>query len=141
MKIIPIILSVLLMSSVYAGEDDSKFQKGEFLKKELNLTDEQLEKVKEIRKADRDELRDNRKEFRTLKKEFREAMDNPKASTKDLTAKFEAFQKARDEFQRKRFQKMLKMREILSPDQLKKFKELHKKKRGKWKKKKDRKNS
>lgn len=124
------------MSSVHAADVDKKFQRGDFLKKELNLTDEQLERVKEIRKADRDELRKNRKEFKTLKKEFREAMNNSQSSTEELTAKFEAFQKARDEFQRMRFKKMMKMREILSPEQLKKFRELHKKKRGKWGKKK-----
>lgn len=135
MKVLSMILSLLIVTSVAtAGDVEKKFVKGEFLKKELNLTDEQLEKVREIRKGGKDEMKADWKNFRALKKDFREGMKNPKISNQELQTKFESFQKARDTFQRKRFEMILKMREILSPDQLEKFLELKKKHKGKWKK-------
>ena len=136
MKIITLVLSMMLMSSgAFSSEQkEKKHERGEFLKKELGLTDEQLAKVKEIRKSSRSEMKDNKAQFKALKKEFKEAMKNPNSSTDELTAKFEAFQKARDDFQRKRFATMLKMREILNPDQLAKFHEMKQKHKGKWRK-------
>ncbi len=135
MKITMIVFLITLTSATFAGDVERKFVKGEFLKKELNLTDEQLEKVTEIRKARKEGLSGNWKVFKKTKAEFREAMKSPKISNEKLKAKFEEFQKTRDEFQRKRFEMILKMREILTPDQLEKFLELKKQKRGKWKKK------
>jgi periplasmic protein CpxP/Spy len=133
MKIIIFTLSLLLTCSTFAAGDQSKFERGEFLKNELGLSDEQLEKVKEIRKSGRDEMKADRSEFKKLKNDFHAAMKNSNASKEELTTKFEAFQKARDEFQRNRFQMMLKMREILSPEQLEKFRAMKKENRGKRK--------
>lgn len=135
MRVLSIILSLFIVTNVaFAGDEEKKFVKGEFLKKELNLTDEQLEKVREIRKSGKDAMGDDWKDFRKLKKDFREAMKDPKISNQDLKTKFESFQKARDQFQRKRFEMILKMREILTPEQLEKFLKLKKKHKGKWKK-------
>lgn len=135
MKMITLVLSMMLMSSgAFSAEKEKKHERGEFLKKELGLTEEQLEKVKEIRKTSRSEMKENKTQFKALKQEFKQAMKNPNSSTDELTAKFEAFQKARDDFQRKRFITMLKMREILNPDQLAKFHEMKQKHKGKWRK-------
>lgn len=135
MKVLFIILSLLIVGNVAtAGDLEKKFVKGEFLKKELNLTNEQLKKVREIRKDGKDEMRADWKNFKALKKDFRDAMKNSKISNQELKSRFESFQKARDTFQRKRFEMILKMREILTPDQLEKFLELKQKHRGKWKK-------
>lgn len=136
MKMITLVLSMMLMSGgAFAKEKkEKKHERGEFLKKELGLSDEQLAKVKEIRQASRPEIKENKTQFRQLKTEFKEAMKNPASSAEELTAKFEAFQKARDEFQRKRFAMMLKMREIMTPEQLTKFHEMKQKHKGKWRK-------
>lgn len=134
MKIITLFLSMMLVSNVAfsAETKEKKHERGEFLKKELGLSDEQLAKFKEIRKSSKDGMKENKAQFKQLKSEFKEAMKNPNSSQEELTAKFEAFQKARDDFQRKRFATMLKMREILNPDQLAKFHEMKKKHKGKW---------
>lgn len=118
-----------------AGAKSKEHQMAEHLKKELNLSDEQLEKIKEIRKGKKDDMGSSREKFWETKKAFKAAMNDPKSSREDLTAKFEAFQKQRDEFQRRRFAMMLEMREILSPEQMSKFCEMKKKHRGKHKKK------
>lgn len=132
MKMITLLISMMLISgSVFA---EKKHERGEFFKKELGLTDEQLAKVKEIRKTSRESIKENKTKFRELKKDFKTAMTNPASTNEELTAKFEAFQKARDEFQRNRFATMLKMREIMTPEQLAKFHEMKKKHKGKWRK-------
>lgn len=132
MKMITMMLALLISFSSFAGKDmkDEK-QKGEFLKKELNLSDEQLSKVMEIKKGAREDMHASKKQLHELKKSFKEAMKDSKASNEDLSSKFDAYQKARDEYQRKRFNVMLKMREVLTPAQMEKFQEI----RGKFHKK------
>lgn len=134
MKIIMMLLSFLLVSgNVLADDKKEERKKGEWLKKELNLSDEQLEQVKEIKSANKS---GSDEDYQKLKKAFKDGMKDPKATKEDLTSRFEAFQKARDERQRKRFNMMLKMREILTPEQLEKFHKIKKKHKGKFRKKK-----
>ena len=133
MKWISLLLALQLLPTIsYAmgGKGDHQ-KRAEHLQKELNLTNEQLEKVTAIRKKHQDE-RKSKNEFKDAKKAFRDAMKDPKASKADLTIKFEEFQKIRDTHQRTKFARMLEMREILNPDQIEKFqamKKEHKKKR------------
>lgn len=118
------------MSYAMSGKDHHQ-KRAEHLQKELNLTNEQLEKVTAIRKKHHED-RKNKTEFKEAKIVFREAMKNPKATKADLTAKFEVFQKLRDTHQRKKFAGMMEMREILNSDQIEKFqtmKKEHKKNR------------
>lgn len=132
MKMILMIMALFISFSSFAGKDmkDEK-QKGEFLKKELNLSDEQLAKVMELKKGAKEDMQASKKQLHELKKSFKEAMKDSKTSNQDLSAKFDAYQKARDEHQRKRFSLMLKMREVLTPAQMEKFQEI----RGKFRKK------
>lgn len=137
MKLFMMFLSLSLISNM-ALADRGMRERGEFFKKELNLNDEQLEKVREIRKENHPQIKESRAQFKKLKAEFKEAMKDPKTSSSDLMAKFETFQKARDEFHRLRFSAMLKMREIMTPQQIEKFQKLKKEHR---KKKRDHKKS
>lgn len=136
MKWMNYFLAFALSSTVAmaAGAKPKDHQKAEYLKKELNLTDDQLKKVQEIRKGKKEDMKAAREQFKATKKAFKEAMDNPNSTKEELTAKFEAFQKLRDEFQRKRFAMMLEMRSILNPEQMAKFREMKKKHKGKHKK-------
>lgn len=127
MKLLTLILGLSLFTQVYAGE------KGERFAKELGLSKEQMTKVSEIRKSNSAKLKENRKNFRELKKSFHTAMKDPKTPSAELKAKFEAFQKARDVFQRERFEKMLKMREVLTPEQLVQFQKFRERKKMKRK--------
>lgn len=136
MKLMTFFLVLFISFSSFADkESKGEKVKGEFFKKELNLSDEQLSKVKEIRKGCKEDILASKKNYLELKKSFKEAKKNPKATNEELTAKFEAYQKARDEFQRKRFDAMLKMREVLTPEQMNRLEEV----RGKYHRKFDKK--
>lgn len=127
MKWISLLLALQLLPTVsYAmgGKGDHQ-KRAEHLQKELNLTNEQLEKVTAIRKKYRGD-KDSKKALKEAKKAFRADMKNPKASKADLTAKFETFQNVRDAHQRKMFSMMLEMREILNSEQREKFAEMKK---------------
>lgn len=136
MKWIHVLLVTLFMTNfTYAMAGKGKDQnRAEIFKKELNLNDEQLAKVQEIRKKHKGEMRAGKKELKESREAFKAAKNDPKTSNEDLTAKFEAFQKLRSEHQRRKFNMMLEMRSVLKPEQLEKFKELrknHKKKKSK----------
>ncbi len=122
MKFMTMILALFISFSSFADkESKDEKRKGEFFKKELSLSDEQLTKMKELLKTPKEEMKVCKKEFFQLKKSFQEAMKDPNTSKEDLTAKFEAFNKSRDEYHRKKFALMLKMREVLTPAQMEKF--------------------
>jgi len=123
MKMLTLLLGLSLFTHAYAGE------KGDRFAKRLGLSEDQMTKVTEVRKSNSEKLKEDRKKFKELKKAFDNAMKDPKTTSAELKNKFEAFQKARDVFHRERFEKMLKMREILTPEQLAKFQEI-KKERG-----------
>ena len=127
-----LLIMTLVTSQAFAmaGKGDGQ-KRAEAFKKELNLTDEQVDKFRELRKGrgDSQELKAKFKEARTA---FKTAMKDPKASNADLTTKFDTFMKLRDEVQRKRFARMLEKRAILTPEQFEKFMSM-KHKRGKKK--------
>lgn len=128
---------VLMMSQAFAmgGKGDGQ-KRGEHFKKELNLSEEQVEKFRELRK-NRGEMKELKANFKESKKAFREAMKNPSSTQDELKTKFEAFMKLRDEFQRKKFAHMLEKRAILTPEQIVKFNEMRSKWKGKKGKKKE----
>lgn len=132
MKIL-FLVATLLTSQTFAMAGKGEGQKrAEEFKKELNLTDEQVEKFRELKKG-RGEGKELKAKFKEARKAFKTAIKDPKATNADLTAKFEAFMKLRDEFQRKRFARMLEKRAILTPEQFEKFssmKRKHGKKKG-----------
>jgi Spy/CpxP family protein refolding chaperone len=125
-----LLLMILMVTQAFAmgGKGDGQ-KRGEQFKKELNLTDQQVEKFRELKK-NRGEMKELKARFKESKKAFKEAMKNPASSQGDLQAKFEVFMKLREEFQRKKFARMLEKRAILTPEQIVKFNEL----KGKWKK-------
>lgn len=124
-------LALLLVTApAFAMGGKGKEQKrAEEFKKELNLTDEQVQKFRAL-KEKKGEIRELKTKFKESKKAFHAAMGDPKATSDDLKTKFEEFMKLRDEFQRKRFAHMLEKRAILNPDQIVKFNEML---REKWK--------
>jgi protein CpxP len=125
-------LTLLLASNMtfaMAGKGDHQ-KHAEQLQKELNLTDEQLAKVSEIRKDKWKDHKENKEKLKAEKEAFRAAMKDPKTSEEELTAKFENLQKLKNENQRKKFNMMLQMRSVLSPEQLEKFRALRKEHRG-----------
>lgn len=126
-----ILFMILMMSQAFAmgGKGDGQ-KRGEHFKKELNLSDEQVEKFRELR-SKRGDMKELKAKFKETKKAFKEAMKNPASSQDELKTKFDAFMKLRDEFQRKRFSHMLEKRAILTQDQIVKFNEMRKNWKGK----------
>ncbi|MES2525526.1 MAG: periplasmic heavy metal sensor [Bdellovibrionota bacterium] len=134
-----VLLTLLLISSqafAMAGKGEEQ-QRGERFKKELNLTDEQVEKFRAM-KGNRGDMKALKTEFKASKKAFKEAIKNPKVSDDELKTKFESFMKLRDQVQRAKFARMLEKRAILTPEQMEKFQEMRKnRKHGKGKKNKE----
>lgn len=129
MKGIILMMALILASnSTFAmGGKGDRQKKIEKFKTELNLTDEQMEKVSEIRKNRGGDHKENKKKLKAEKAAFREAMKNPNATNDELITKFESFQKLRNEHQQKKFAMMLEMRSILNPEQRAKFAAMKKK--------------
>jgi Spy/CpxP family protein refolding chaperone len=81
----------------------------------------------ELKKNAHNEMKASKEQYQKLRADFKEAMKDSKATNLDLTTKYEAVAKAREDFQAKRFQMMLKMREVLTPAQMEKFQDIRKK--------------
>lgn len=116
------------------ADDKEDVKKGEFLKKELNLSDDQLTKFKAIKKELKPEIKETRKNIAILRKEFSEAMKDPKISSDELKKKFDQVQESKLDLQQKMFNFMLRMREVLTPEQMAKFDDVKAKMKKKWKK-------
>lgn len=127
-----VILALLLTtSSAFAmGGKSEGHKRAEEFKKELNLSDEQVEKFRELKK-NKGELKELKAQFKASKKAFHEAAKDPNAGNDELKTKFDTFMRLRDEFQRKRFERMLEKRALLTVEQRAKFNELLKNWRGK----------
>lgn len=107
--------------------------KGTF--KELNLTNEQKEKLKNLRKESKDDRKEDFQKMRAESEAFRKKMAS-NAADDELRKDFAEQQKKRSEFAKQRFEHMLKVRAILTPEQRQKFAEITEKKmkkhKGKW---------
>lgn len=115
----------LSFASMDGGDKEGK--RGEYLKKELGLTDEQMAKIKDIREEHHQDLKASKQKFKAAKADFKTSMGNAKLTNEELEQKFSAFQSARGEFQTKRFKMMMAMRSILTAEQVTKFQAMKKK--------------
>lgn len=140
----------LPMSSVSLAQDDHEMGemhesqhhgkrggKGLFKKlKELNLTAEQMEKIKELKKerkaSKKEDRKSKREEMRALKEELREAFKSNKSSD-ELRAIKNKIKSYHCDGQDDKFEIMLKIREILTPEQRAKFDFTPDRRRGKHK--------
>jgi periplasmic protein CpxP/Spy len=86
----------------------------------LNLTDEQKAKIKELRKGGKEAHKETRESLREGRKALEEAMKGD-AKKEDILAKYDALQTLRNKMGRARFEMMLAVREILTPEQRQKF--------------------
>jgi len=116
--------------SISLAKDFGGGMKGVF--KELNLSPEQKEKLKKLREESKDSRKDERDKMKAEKEAFRNKMGGD-ASDDDLRKDFAKLQEKRNEMAKSRFDHMLKVRSILTPEQRKKFAELADKKMEKHK--------
>ncbi|MES2965616.1 MAG: Spy/CpxP family protein refolding chaperone [Bdellovibrionota bacterium] len=88
--------------------------------KDLNLTDEQKEKAKKIH-GDHSDVKAKRDAMKKAHDDLETAIKGT-ASADEVRAKFAALQKVQDEFEKARFDKIVAIREILTPEQRSKMK-------------------
>jgi periplasmic protein CpxP/Spy len=90
--------------------------------KELNLSREQIQKIREIRDRYQDRLTQQRQAARQAQRELRELMSG-NASTEQIRQKHEQVQTFQKELETTRMESMLAIREVLNPEQRQKLAE------------------
>ena len=121
--IIVLIVSMALAAAVYAlpPEKGPGSHKKFGFKKYLNLSDEQLARMKELRNRFRDETRDLRYNLAIKRLEMRKLFTDPKTDDATLLAKQREIGKLRQQLWDKRAQKKIEWRKILTPEQIAKL--------------------
>lgn len=97
--------------------------------KQLDLTDEQKLELKKIKQQDKAESKALAEKLKASRKATKEAL-NENSSEETLRAKHKEHQKLRNQMDDLRFEKMMSIQKILTPEQKKKFHELMKEKKG-----------
>ena len=128
--IVIFLVSILALPSFAAGEK-SKKGKGRFAKilKELNLSEEQVEKLKAHRKENKGKMKPLRQEVKTLREELRKAFLNG-ASDGEMTSLNSRLQDNRKKMSDFRISKMIFFKNLLNAEQRRIW---HEKRKG-WKK-------
>jgi len=121
--IIAVLVSLALVASVYAAPSDDKPGHGKKFgfKKYLNLSDEQLAKMKELRNRFRNETRDLRYGLAIKRLEMRKLFTDPKTDDATLLAKQKEISKLRQQLSDKRARMKIEWRKILTPEQIAKL--------------------
>ncbi len=88
--------------------------------KSMDLTEEQRNKIKEIRKAGKEASKEIRSALKTGRKTMEDLMKSH-ANKDEIISKFESIQTMRNKMARARFDMMLAVREILTPEQRQKL--------------------
>lgn len=91
--------------------------------KQLDLSDEQKVELERIKAEKKDEVENLRSSKKELRKKFKEALLG-ESSDSELRKLHEKKQQLRQQLGRHRFERMLKVRKILTKDQRKKFHEI-----------------
>jgi Spy/CpxP family protein refolding chaperone len=123
-------MALMLVTTVaFAGASKKKDgeNRGEKIRKELNLSDEQLAKMKEIRKKKKLTQKEAREKVKAARQDFHKSVGDPKTSNDELQQKFQALQDAQAAHHRSGFETMLEIRSILNEEQIAKFHEKRKK--------------
>lgn len=105
--------------------------------KELNLSQDQKDQLKEIKKAGKEKVRALRESKKALREKLKQAM-NSNTSDSDLRKIHADLQKAEAEMKNLKFEKILSIRAILNEEQRAKFNKLKSEKmelhKNRWKK-------
>lgn len=117
-------------SEMRGGQGQRQFggQKGhhgprgpERMLEELNLTEEQKDQIKSLQETFRSEMQGKRSEMKSYHEQMESLMTGD-ASKDEILTLFEKMENQRMSFHRKRFEHILSIREILTPEQRKNFK-------------------
>lgn len=121
-------VATLLSGAAFAGHGGEEVGTlGKRLVRALDLSAEQAAQVKEIRGKHKSTIAPLRAKVKKMREDLLTALQSSEKGTgyqKGLLQKFTQLEAARAELNRGRFQVALEMREILSPEQMKKIKGL-----------------
>lgn len=125
-------VALALTVSAPAFAKGDKGEKGKWHEKmaaELNLTAEQKEKMKQVHQTNHEAMRAKRKAMKEARESLQTSLQGT-ATDAELKKKFEDLEKLQSEFAKARFEKVLAMRAVLTPEQRQKFKGMRKEHRG-----------
>lgn len=101
---------------------------------QLNLNTEQQERIKAIRQESKENNSSLRQEMRQAKEEMRKLMIQNASSDSTLRQQHEKIQNLKKELGNQRFETMLKIRQVLTPEQRSKMAELKQQRRQNFRK-------
>ena len=118
-----LVVSAALVVSAYAFQTDEKpgCHKKFGFKKYLNLSDEQLAKMKDLRNSFNNDTRDLRYNLAIKRLEMRKLFTDPKTDDAALFAKQKEISKIRQQLSDKKAQMKIEWRKILTPEQITKL--------------------
>lgn len=112
-----VVLAVMIfVVPTFAKRDGKHLEK---LTKELGLTSEQQEKIKALH--NHEQIKSQREVMRKAHEELEQAMKSP-ATDEEVRIKYTNLERAQSEFSKLRFEKVLAIRAILTPEQRMNFK-------------------
>lgn len=126
-RLLMVVVSVSILSSLasargvgreHGHRDELAIEKQFSLEKlkDLDLSGDQKEKLKELRKAHKDDANKFRDEFRAAKKSFKEALRS-KAGKEEVLKAYDAMMEKKTQLGKSRMNGLLEAREVLTPDQ------------------------
>jgi protein CpxP len=95
--------------------------------KELNLSEEQRAKLKELRENNKGDLKPKREALKKARDEFRSLMGSENATDAQIRSAFQKLQALRSEVATGSIDRMLAVRQVLTPEQRKKAHEMREK--------------
>lgn len=117
---------LLFAATAVAGESPCKKEdNAAHLQKELSLTNKQKDQVKQLHDQYTAVVDDKTKTMKSLNEDLVTALQTPgkgSAATAALMEKFKKYQAARNDLYSTRFEMALKTRDLLTDDQIKKYK-------------------
>lgn len=139
------LLTLTLATNSFAmaekAKDGSKYKKRMHkMAQELGLSSEQIDQLKSLKKGSFKESKALRQNVKEAKKDFHALMESEgqgETFNSKARAAFSKLQTSKNKLMENRFNESLQLRSILTNDQLKKFNDLRKKHKGKFKKRKN----
>lgn len=122
---ITLAMSVVMMATTVNAQPRGMMGVAE----ELNLTDDQIEKMEAFRFEHQKAMIQKRADLKTARLELKELMRKAKVDRKAAISRQEKISSVRSETARMKLDHRLQVRDLLSEDQVKKWQEFHREKR------------
>lgn len=119
---------MLAAASSFAGKREGRMQE---MVKTLDLTEAQQKQMKELHEKNKAELKTKRAAKKAAFESLRTTLEKDDASDDQIRTAYQGLQTAKSNVAQARFDMMLEIRKVLTPEQRKKFREVMKAKIGK----------